>query len=179
MATAVTERPLFLTGMLIQAQKAAHAELHLRPRHSVMQKRLLSEGAEAQHCQLLPQAYKAAAIGIVREYMASSDSAEVAEALKELTHPDLQHMFVKQVSDRHASSRGPHESANMLPIAAKHVASGFGMACGHGCFMYALLPLHGILRLRRGGGGAQGSGAVGLAAQRYQAGQRLPSDPRM
>ena len=60
--------------------------------------------------------------------MASSDSAEVAEALKELAHPDLQHIFIKQVSDLHASSRGPHESANMLPIAANHVASGFGMA---------------------------------------------------
>ena len=43
------------------------------------------------------QAYKAAAIEIVKEYMASADTAEVAEALKELGHPDLQHIFVKQV----------------------------------------------------------------------------------
>ena len=44
------------------------------------------------------QAYKATAIGIIKEYMASTDSAEVAEALKELGQPDLQHVFVKQVS---------------------------------------------------------------------------------
>ena len=46
------------------------------------------------------QAYKAAAIGIIKEYMASADSAEVAEALKELGQPDLQHIFVKQVRPR-------------------------------------------------------------------------------
>ena len=43
------------------------------------------------------QAYKAAAIEIVREYMASADLAEVAEALRELGQPALQHIFVKQV----------------------------------------------------------------------------------
>ena len=44
-----------------------------------------------------PQAYKAAAIGIVKEYMASADLGEVAEALTELSQPALQHIFVKQV----------------------------------------------------------------------------------
>ena len=83
----------------------------------------------------MPQAYKASAIGIVREYMASSDSAEVAEALKELAHPDLQHIFVKQVSDLYANSGGPHWSSQLSPIAANHVASGFGMASGHCGFM--------------------------------------------
>lgn len=43
------------------------------------------------------QAYKAAAIGIIKEYMASADTAEVTEALEELGQPELQHIFVKQV----------------------------------------------------------------------------------
>ena len=46
------------------------------------------------------QAYKAAAIELVKEYMASSDIAEVAEALKELGQPEMQHIFVKQVRGR-------------------------------------------------------------------------------
>ncbi|CAL5223519.1 g6048 [Coccomyxa viridis] len=42
------------------------------------------------------KAYKAAAIGIIKEYMASADTAEVTEALEELGQPELQHIFVKQ-----------------------------------------------------------------------------------
>jgi len=43
------------------------------------------------------QAYKAAAVIIIKEYIVSADTAEVAEALKELDQAKLQHIFVKQV----------------------------------------------------------------------------------
>ena len=56
----------------------------------------MNTGVFKLRCAL--QAYKAAAVGIIKEYMASADVAEVAEALKELGQPDLQHIFVKQVS---------------------------------------------------------------------------------
>ena len=47
MVAAVTGRPFFLTGMLIQAQNAAHADLCLCTRHCVVQQRQLSESKEA------------------------------------------------------------------------------------------------------------------------------------
>lgn len=43
------------------------------------------------------QAFKHSAVGILREYFLSADTAEVATALTELGKPDLHHIFVKQV----------------------------------------------------------------------------------
>ena len=43
------------------------------------------------------QAYKQSAVGILREYFLSADTAEVATAFTELGKPDMHHIFVKQV----------------------------------------------------------------------------------
>ena len=43
------------------------------------------------------QAFKQSAVGILREYFLSADTAEVATAFTELGKPDMHHIFVKQV----------------------------------------------------------------------------------
>ena len=54
---------------------------------------ICAECANGSSLAVALQAYKAAAIGIIKEYMVSADTTEVAEALKELGQPDLQHIF--------------------------------------------------------------------------------------
>lgn len=51
-----------------------------------------------------------AAIEIIKEYMASADLGEVAEALMELSQPALQHIFVKQVRCQHHTQATEHAS---------------------------------------------------------------------
>ena len=63
--------------------------------------------------------YKATAVAAMREYLSSSDAAEVASTLQELQQPHLAHIFVKQVRHCHiiASQGSPWHLAylNLKP----------------------------------------------------------------
>lgn len=52
--------------------------------------------------------YKATAVAAMREYLSSSDAAEVASTLQELHQPHLAHIFVKQVSHCHVTVKDFH-----------------------------------------------------------------------
>lgn len=90
-----------------------------------------------KHAVPAVQAYKAAAVVIIKEYLVSADSAEVAEALKELGQPSLQHVFVKQarlraealfLSLRNVNGLGLLWQASRLPSLCGVYKSFAGMA---------------------------------------------------